>query len=123
MVKTWRVFLKITKHIKNLRTDKSPDTDGVQNMPKHWVNSGWPTNKKLLKTSNDVVTRSLANLFKKVLETGQVPKQWKICKTILLFKKENFRHIAIYHPIYTYIHLIGESQVYINFLNQFFKPN
>lgn len=76
---------EVMHHIRKLKTDKSPGPDGIRN--------------EALKAGGALLTHPLTHLFNKVLNTGQVPVQWKRSEIILLYKKGDPRDISNYRPI------------------------
>ncbi|VDM60214.1 unnamed protein product [Angiostrongylus costaricensis] len=52
-----------------------------------------------LKNLPPVLVNTLARLFTRYLSESKVPTQWKISKTVLLFKKSDLHDIGNYRPI------------------------
>lgn len=77
--------MEMSIHIQKLKQDKSPGPDGLQN--------------EALKIGSALLVHPLTYLFNKVLDTGQVPEQWKKSDIILLYKKGNPKNIGNYRPI------------------------
>ncbi|CAF4951987.1 unnamed protein product [Pieris macdunnoughi] len=76
---------EVFKHIRKLKTDKSPRPDGIQN--------------EVLKAGITLLTSPLTYLFNEVLNTGQVPTQWRKSDIVLLYKKGDPEDISNYRPI------------------------
>ncbi|KAJ8727495.1 hypothetical protein PYW07_001614 [Mythimna separata] len=94
---------EVFDYIKKLKADKAPGPDGIQN--------------EALKAGVFLLTHPLTYLFNKVLNTGQVPIQWKRSDIILLYKKgdpqdiSNYRPISLLSSIYKLFTTILQSQL------------
>lgn len=77
--------VEIYKHIKRLKSEKSPGSDGLCN--------------EVLKIGAPILIHYLLHLFNMVLETETVPEQWCTSDIILLYKKGNPLDIGNYRPI------------------------
>jgi hypothetical protein len=53
----------------------------------------------VLKDGAEVLVSPYSILFKKVYQTKKLPDQWKISRTVPLFKKGNKKNINSYRPI------------------------
>lgn len=76
---------EIEKSIDEISFEKSPGTDGILN--------------ELIKIGKEELLPILHPLFNKILETEQIPSQWKHSEIILLHKKGNRNDISNYRPI------------------------
>ena len=71
--------------IDTLKNKKSSSYDGISNL--------------IIKKNKMVLLRPLKSIINASLETGKVPKQWKIAKVIPLFKGGDKKNINNYRPI------------------------
>ncbi|XP_045534998.1 uncharacterized protein LOC106709987 [Papilio machaon] len=71
--------------IRNLKTGKSPGTDGITN--------------EMIIAGIDVLTTPLTKIFNDILESKTIPQQWTSSEITLIFKKGDPKLIANYRPI------------------------
>ncbi|GBP82520.1 RNA-directed DNA polymerase from mobile element jockey [Eumeta japonica] len=76
---------EVQRHIKALKTDKSPGPDNLTN--------------ETLKIGAPLLIPYLKLLFNEVVESEQVPDQWRLSQIILLYKKGNPLEVGNYRPI------------------------
>jgi hypothetical protein len=53
----------------------------------------------VLKDGAEVLASPLSKLFEKIYQTKEIPDQWKISRTVPLFKKGNKKNTNSYRPI------------------------
>lgn len=76
---------EIARHIKRLKSEKSPGPDKITN--------------EALKLGASILVPYLTKLFNLIVEQEQIPKQWCSSYIILLYKKGNPLDINNYRPI------------------------
>ncbi|GBP38549.1 Probable RNA-directed DNA polymerase from transposon X-element [Eumeta japonica] len=76
---------EVQRHIKALKTNKSPGPDNLTN--------------ETLKIGAPLLIPYLKLLFNEVVESEQVPDQWRLSQIILLYKKGNPLEVGNYRPI------------------------
>jgi hypothetical protein len=81
-------FFTYTKVLKTMLSMKSKKCHGYDNVP-----------LLVLKDGAEVLATPFTELFKKIYQTKQLPDQWKISRTLPLFKKGNKKNINSYRPI------------------------
>ena len=79
---------EISKAIRNLKNNKSPGPDGIEN--------------ETLKIFRKLIEQPLMEIFNQSLESAQIPKQWKIVEMILLHKKGDRANINNYRSCLLY---------------------
>ena len=90
--------------IKNLKKNKAPGPVQIIN--------------EFLKDYRSTLIRPLTKIFNMILETEEIPIQWKISEIILLFKKgskkeiENYRPISLSSNIYKIFMKIVKNRIY-----------
>ena len=81
-------FFTKEKVLEVMRTLKSKKCHGYDNVP-----------LLVLKDGAEILAEPFSVLFMKIYETKQIPDQWKISRTIPLFKKGTKKNIESYRPI------------------------
>lgn len=76
---------EIRTAIDEMKNGKTPGEDGIYN--------------ELLKLASDQILPSLTNIFNKILQTEEIPEQWKSSTIILLHKKGTKDDMNNYRPI------------------------
>jgi hypothetical protein len=81
-------FFTYPKVLQTMLSLKSKKCYGYDNVP-----------LLVLKDGAEVLASPFTELFEKIYQTKQLPDQWKISRTLPLFKKGNKRNINSYRPI------------------------
>jgi len=81
-------FFSYEKVLQTMVTLKSKKCYGYDNIP-----------LLVLKDGAEILASPYSKLFEKIYQTKQLPDQWKISRTIPLFKKGNKKNINSYRPI------------------------
>jgi hypothetical protein len=81
-------FFSFEKVLQTMITLKSKKCFGYDNIP-----------LLVLKYGAEVLASPYSTLFEKVYQTKELPDQWKISRTVPLFKKGNKKNINSYRPI------------------------
>ena len=68
-----------------MKNNKTPGHDRITN--------------EQIKYGGEILTKSITKLFNKILKMQQVPNDWKLTDTILLYKKGDEHEITNYRPI------------------------
>ncbi len=71
--------------LQRVKVGRSAGPDGIEN--------------EMLKLLKDKLTKPLTLAFNKILETEEIPDQWKVVETVLLHKKGKREVISNYRPI------------------------
>jgi hypothetical protein len=75
----------VRREILKLKADSAPGPDGIT--------------PKLLKSIVNSVTTPLTIIFKKSIETGEIPKDWRMATVVPIFKKGQKKDPANYRPV------------------------
>jgi hypothetical protein len=81
-------FFSYNQVLQTMNSLKSKKCYGYNNVP-----------LLVLKDGADVLASPLSQLFEKIYQTKEIPDQWKISRTVPLFKKGNKKNTNSYRPI------------------------
>lgn len=76
---------EVKKVLQDIKPGKSPGPDQISN--------------DMLRTGKEQIAPILSEIFTDVLNSGEIPSQWKVSSIILLFKKGSRENMGNYRPI------------------------
>ena len=85
LTNSWLTTAKVNKKIKNLRTNSAAGPDGIS--------------PKLLQECSDQLAPVLTMIYKKSLDQGIVPEEWKQAKVVPIYKKGSKTSPGNYRPV------------------------